>query len=119
VSIGVPKYCSNDIPVIINGNDNLAINSVETVNNHNVLCILKETFPARAGIVTDIIETDKVYVITSGMVTNTYTDLIINHTYIIDKNGNLTGKYHDIGNNRPFMVTGNLSDKATIIYNII
>ena len=111
---------SLNIPIIVNGNNPILINDIDTFSgseSYAGLFYVKDDFPQRAGIVTDIIGDTRVYVVLDGPIIDVIKDLILHRTYIIDMQGNLTGSYHDMNKSRPFLITGNESNTAFIIYN--
>ncbi|CAH6420690.1 Hypothetical protein HVR_LOCUS1256 [uncultured virus] len=118
----IPRHSSYNIPVIVNGINTIKINKINTFSdssNYGGIFLLKESFPQRAGIVTDIVDQNKVYVVTTGNITDILRNLTPQQTYIVYKNGVLTGSYHNINQGRPFLIVGMEPNSASIIYNNI
>jgi len=120
----LPQHVKESIPVLINIQGSTYVNDILTFDNDvNTLAsgflTLEPSFPQRAGIVTDIISSDRVYVVISGVITDTLQNLIPNRTYIIDKNGNLSVDYvnHNVNEGKPFLVVGRDPNSASISYN--
>jgi hypothetical protein len=114
----LPRHISYlKIPIIVNGVNSLFINDIETFTGieYAGFFILQDEFPQRAGVVTDIINDNKVYVVLTGPVSDIFQNLTLHRTYIIDINGNLTGLYHDVNQGKPFLIAGNEPNVASYI----
>lgn len=115
----IPRYSPNNIPVIINGTNTVQINDINTFSDSSDyagIFVLREDYPQRAGIVTDVLDNNQVYVVTSGTIVDILKNLTPNRTYIINKSGVLTGSYHNINQGKPFLIAGMEGNAATIIY---
>lgn len=79
--------------------------------------MLKPSFPQKAGIVTDVIDKNKVYVALTGVINDVLRNLIPHKIYIIDMDGNLSSSYHNIEQGKSFLIAGKDHNSASIIYN--
>lgn len=118
----IPLHVPESIPVLLNIHGTTYVNTIPTfINQTDIpasgIFTLEPTFPQCAGIVTDVITNDKVYVVMSGVITDTLRDLIPHTTYIVDKRGNLSGIYHNITQGKPFLIVGRDPNSASISYN--
>jgi len=116
------------LPIIINGIDSIFINGIESftgiINTQKSLepyaglFILQDNFPQRAGVVTDIVDDNKVYVTFTGNVVNIFQNLLLHRTYVIDINGNLHLSDYNVSEKvELFLSVGNNSNIVSIIYN--
>ena len=131
--------------IILNYNNHLIVNEImisPDAGQGQYGCVLKikEEFPESAGIITEIINKTRALVSLNGLIVNVVKNLVPHETYFIDIdghifNGNTTLDFGEIAqttrkassrcvddmNNdptiRPFLITGNQDNIASIVYN--